>query len=286
MPTIPPPISRDRSRTGSFSGGEEVNDVKCEIMVNWLHSKQERKLWTMGEKDEGIVLKKSRGIYTCSPASLAEEGTDFFHAVQMLNVKVRWPMRKASYLLLTYQVAMTVNTRVIRILLYNNILPFIEIEEGLHLQVLPSISYLPRCQKHQFAAFVADRGLLIVWDDDPDKIIGRIESLETALVKMIWGRTFANPEENKKEEKEDPNVQVADVDNDLEDPTAEKPRPIVLLQATYTAFTLALTITTLGLGWRQIAFELGIDHAYLRFLFVLAIVPQFWLALVSFPKWL
>lgn len=179
---------------------------------------------------------------------------------------------------------MTVNTRVIQILLYNNSLPFIEIEEGLHLQVLPSISYLPRCQKHQFAAFVADRGLLVVWDDDPDKIIDRVQSLETALVQMIWDRKLTYPEEDK-EEKEEPNVEVAEVDSyDPEDPTTEKPRPIILLQAIYTAITLALIIATLGFGWRQIAFEIGTDHFYLRLLFVLAIVPQFWLALVRFPK--
>lgn len=191
----------------------------------------------------------------------------------------------ASFLLIVNisQVAMTVNTRMIRVLLYNNSMPFIEIEEGLHLQVLPSISYLPRCQKHQSAAFVADRGLLVVWDDDPDKILGRVESLETALVKMIWDRRSTYPEEDKKEEKEDLNVKEAESDSDLENPTAEKPRPIVLLQAIYTAFTLALTLGTLGLGWRQIAFEIGIDHVYLRLLFALAIVPQFWLALVSFP---
>jgi hypothetical protein len=187
-------------------------------------------------------------------------------------------------LILTYQVAMTVNTRVIRILLYNNIVPFIEIEEGLHLQVLPSISYLPRCQKHQFAAFVSDRGLLIVWDDDPHKILGRVERLETALVKGIWDRKLAYHEENKKEEKEEPNVPEAEADSDLEDPTTEEPRPIVLLQAIYTAFTLALTIATLGLCWRQIALEIATDHVYLRLLLLLAIVPQFWLALVSFPK--
>ena len=180
---------------------------------------------------------------------------------------------------------MTVNTRVIQLLLYNNVLPFIEIEEGLRLQVLPNISYLPQCQKHQSAAFVADRGLLVVWDDDPKKIVGRVKSVQNALVKMIWGRTSIYHEEEKKDEKEDANVEVVEVDsNDLEDPTAEKPRPIYLLQAIYTACTLALTIMTLGLGWRQITLEVEIDHHYLRLLFVVAFVPQFWLGLVSFPK--
>ncbi len=63
--------------------------MKCEVMVNWLRSKQERKLWTMGEEGEGVVLKKSPGVYTCAPMTLRGDGTGFFHAVQMLNVKVR-----------------------------------------------------------------------------------------------------------------------------------------------------------------------------------------------------
>src|SRR6266480_4466305 len=95
---------------------------------------------------------------------------------------------------------MTVNTYVIQILLSNNSLPFIEIEDGLHIQVLPSMSYLPQCQKRQFAAFVADRGLLVVGDDDPEKIVGRVRSLETALVKMIWYNNLTYPKKNKKKE--------------------------------------------------------------------------------------
>lgn len=88
--------SRNSSRPGSIypagdfrnSTTEEINDIKCEVMVNWLHSQQEEKLWTSGEEEEGVVLKKSRGMYTCSPADLAEEQAGFFQAVQTLNVKV------------------------------------------------------------------------------------------------------------------------------------------------------------------------------------------------------
>ena len=169
-------------------------------------------------------------------------------------------------------------------------MPFIEIKEGLHLQVLPSMSHLPRCQKHQFAAFIADRGILVVWDDDPRKIIGRAEKLEAALVKIIWGKQSIYPEEDEK--KEEPNVDVTEVYADPEDPVAEKPRPIFLCQSFICATTVCLTIASLGMGWRQIAFEITVDHSYLRLLFVLAFVPQFWLSLVSFayesepPLWL
>jgi hypothetical protein len=89
--------SRNSSRPASLypvgdfrnSPMEEINDIKCEVMVNWLHSQQEEKLWTSGEEEEGVVLKKSRGMYTCSPADLADEQAGFFQAVQTLNVKVR-----------------------------------------------------------------------------------------------------------------------------------------------------------------------------------------------------
>ncbi|SRR6266480_5389691 len=175
---------------------------------------------------------------------------------------------------------MTINTRVIRILLYNNTQPFIEIKNGLHLQVLPSLSHLPRCQKHQFAAFIADRGILVVWDDDPKKILARAERLENTLIKMIWGKQSMYPDEEE-EKKEETKVEATEIDADPEDPAAEKPRQIVLWQAIFCAFTVALAISVLGLGWRQITFESMTDHFYLRFLLALAIIPQFWLALVS-----
>lgn len=67
---------------------EEINDIKCDVMVNWLHSQQEEKLWVAGEEGEGVVLKKSRGEYTCAPFDLATEMGGLYQAVRTLNVKV------------------------------------------------------------------------------------------------------------------------------------------------------------------------------------------------------
>jgi len=64
--------------------------MKCEIMVNGLRSRQEENMWSLGEYEEGVVLKKSRGAYTCSPIELADEEGGLFQAVQALNVKVSW----------------------------------------------------------------------------------------------------------------------------------------------------------------------------------------------------
>ena len=88
--------ARNAPRPGSFypvgdfrnSTIEEVNEIKCEVMVNWLHSQQEERLWTSGEEEEGVMLKKSRGKYTCAPADLMETTGGFFSAIQALNFRV------------------------------------------------------------------------------------------------------------------------------------------------------------------------------------------------------
>jgi hypothetical protein len=173
---------------------------------------------------------------------------------------------------------MTLNTRVIRILLRANTLPFVEIQEGLRIQVLPNITYLPNCQKHQFAAFIADSGMLLVWDDEPKKILARAEKLETAILKMIWGNESAYPEEAPPEKKE-AYVETDEVNGDLE-AAAAKPRKMVLIQPVLTAFTLCFAITALGAGYRNIALEIATDNNYMRVLFILSFLPQFWLSLV------
>ena len=68
---------------------------------------------------------------------------------------------------------MTVNTRVIKLILATNDLPYVELTPGLRLQVIPSMSDLSICQKHQSAAFVAKEQLLIVWEDDPKRLLER-----------------------------------------------------------------------------------------------------------------
>lgn len=67
---------------------EEINDIKCDMMVNHLYSQQMELLWTAGGHDEGALLKKSRGQYACCPSDLESEPNGFFKAIQTLNVRV------------------------------------------------------------------------------------------------------------------------------------------------------------------------------------------------------
>ncbi len=62
---------------------------------------------------------------------------------------------------------MTVNSRVIKTFLqWSPEAVDVPLMNGLRVQILATIDDLARARKHQFAAFVASEGLLIVWDDD------------------------------------------------------------------------------------------------------------------------
>lgn len=65
---------------------ESLLDIKSDVMVNWLHQQQLEKLWAMENGTEGVVLKKARGDFTCSPPVLRTQ--PFFEQVIAMNVRV------------------------------------------------------------------------------------------------------------------------------------------------------------------------------------------------------
>ena len=179
---------------------------------------------------------------------------------------------------------MTVNTRVIKLFLRRQDLPYVPLRDGLRLQILPNITYLPTCQKHHFAAFIADSSILVVWDDEPRHLLVRAQNIEEQLMGMIWkGNTLSNDEKTEKSQV----VEVTEVNSDASSGDVEredsiaKPRKIVMNQAVLCGLTLILLIAAIGAGWRQIAIELVVDKQMLRLAFVAVVPFQCWLALVS-----
>lgn len=75
------------SNVGS-SEREEMSDLKCEVIVSWLHQQQLERLWYEGTDEEGIILKKGKGIYACCPEQIGQGNKEFHKAVEALNVKV------------------------------------------------------------------------------------------------------------------------------------------------------------------------------------------------------
>jgi hypothetical protein len=193
---------------------------------------------------------------------------------------------------------LTINTAPIHILLRHATArgaPFVALRPGLRVQVLPDVAALPRCRKHQFAAFVARPPRLVVWDDAPDAVVGRAEELEKALIAMAWGQVEVDADDageagGEAEEEADAvaGAQEAEaVDRESADveAAAEAPRRIVLMQPVLSALTLALTVFAIGGGWRRVAVEIVVDGGFIRAAFILAFFPQAWLALVRPLIW-
>jgi hypothetical protein len=246
------------------AASEDILEIKCDVMVNWLHQQQLERMWTHGGPGEGVVLKKIRDSYTSCPAELATQRGDLFDAVQRLNVRV----------------AMTVNTRVIRLFLTRQDLPYVPLQDGLRLQILPNVSFLPRCQKHHFAAFIQDTSLLIVWDDQPKNLFARAQKIEDQLMAMIWD-VDAEGDENPANGGA---VAATAVNADGEVVMREDIEPlrrIMLTQPLTCAATLVILVVALGTGWRVIAQEIAIDSTYLRIALVIVAPAQMWFALVS-----
>jgi hypothetical protein len=66
----------------------DINDMKTEIMCNYLHQQQLKKMWANGSREEGVLLKKSKDDYTCCPSDLQLQRNGLLDAVKKLNVRV------------------------------------------------------------------------------------------------------------------------------------------------------------------------------------------------------
>lgn len=79
----------DLSRAWMTDAPNEFSDFKADIMVQNLWQDQLRRVYASGyDSEEGVVLKKSKGDWICSPLSLRDEEQGFFEAICQLNVSV------------------------------------------------------------------------------------------------------------------------------------------------------------------------------------------------------
>ncbi|KAL7925878.1 glycosyltransferase [Trichoderma austrokoningii] len=260
------PTPRFHSRRQSTSGASTpsiqsslfLDDIKHEVMVNYLYQQQCSQLWVSDGSGEieGVLLRKARGHYMACPAALAN--SPFALACAALNV----------------QCAMTVNSRVIKTFLqWSPDAVDVPLMNGLRVQILPTIDDLPRARKYQFAAFVASEGLLVVWDDDALHLVARAKAIESELMELVWKR--GNPDDEENEEKRGPPAAEVEIDEESGEIIPEK-RPIHLQNTVLVSLTLALVTVSLGAAWRQLAIEVSVDSTYIRLaLVVLAPVQVF-----------
>ncbi|KAL6243900.1 hypothetical protein RBB50_009334 [Rhinocladiella similis] len=172
--------------------------------------------------------------------------------------------------LITHQVAITVNSRVIKTFFaWAPDATDVPLMNGLRVQILPTIHDLPRARKYQFAAYVASESLLVVWDDDPSNVIKRATTIESQLMELVWRTGEADQDEAVSHEKR--GGVEASFDSESGEAIPEY-RATNLMNTILVAFTLIIVVTLLGLACRSLAIEIAVDRSYLRLAF-LSLVP-------------
>ncbi|KAK2074962.1 hypothetical protein P8C59_009128 [Phyllachora maydis] len=259
-----PPTPRYSSRPPSISGRSTrsngssmfLDDIKHEVMVNYLYQQQCANLWVSDGSGEieGVLLRKSRGQYMACPPPLGS--SPFATACAALNVHC----------------AMTVNSRVIKTFLqWSPDVVDVPLMNGLRVQILPTMEDLTRARKHQFAAFVASEGLLVVWDDEALHLCQRAKAIESELMELVW-KAGSDLDDDAGADRDGAVVANAlEVDEESGQLRAEK-RPVHLLNTYLVSLSLVLVTVSLGAALRQLAIEVSVDGEYLR-LALLALFP-------------
>ncbi|KAF2848353.1 hypothetical protein T440DRAFT_500482 [Plenodomus tracheiphilus IPT5] len=264
------PPNSDIEEACSSTGSDIIRDIKCEILANWLHTKQQEKIWTSGAVGEGVFVKRSKGNYAYAPQSIAADGSNLCQLIVKMNLRC----------------AMTVNTSVIRHVLQRTDVPYVQIRSGLRLQVIPDFEALLYCQRGQSAAFVASHQLLIVWQDDPKLLIERADIIINSLMRMICGDEYGSPEDGQLDEITGQTAWsgMAEYNDTLvpgemfEDPH----RKLKLWQSIYTGISIMLMTTCIGSGFREVAIQHIQDPNWFRMFFVFVVPAQAWLSLFFF----
>ncbi|KAK1813789.1 hypothetical protein LTR12_011843 [Friedmanniomyces endolithicus] len=256
------PSVRSSSRPSSV-----MNEIKHEVMVNYLFQQQCTRMW-IGDgsgETEGVLVRKARANYLACPPDLIQ--SSFAAGVMALNLPY----------------AMTVNSRVVKTYLqwspYANDVP---LKNGLRVQVLQTMEHLPNARKAQSAAFIASDGLLVVWDDESSNLMIRASAIESELMDLIWRTGNAGEEEeedvNENNEKKPPRVTATEVDEESGEFLPEK-RPTHLQNTVLVSITLCLITILLGLGFKQIAVEVAGDGNYIRLAFIMLTPVQVFFSL-------
>ncbi|GAB7343119.1 hypothetical protein MBLNU457_1196t1 [Dothideomycetes sp. NU457] len=225
------------------------------------------------EDTRTLEHKRAQGEYSFWPPTLDTTATDFTNSIRALNVRS----------------AMTMRTSLIEAFIRKTTSDSIHLGGGLKVQVVQDMASLAHCNKHHFAAFVAENGLVVVWDDVPKNLIARCERLEQALVYRVLPQEDSADMSSSKSFVEKPahgvNVTVEEDGSEYYDQEAYapvKPRRLMLNQSVHTGLTLTLVLVTFATSWRKLAVESSFDKTYIRWALILASFVQMWCSFFFF----
>jgi hypothetical protein len=121
----------------------------------------------------------------------------------------------------------------------------------------------------------------VVWDDDPTKVVERATAIEDELMNKVWKAGEATDTEQGSETEKTPPVLETEIDSEAGELLPEQ-RSVNVFNALQVSFTLMLIITLLGLGYKQLAFQILVDKSWLRLAFIAMSPVLIFFSLVGF----
>lgn len=244
--------------------------VKNQVMINYLYQQQGNNGWRSEKAgfQEGVILKATREQFLSYPPEMVD--TPLAQSLKDLNV----------------QAAMTIHSPVIKSYLEafpsSTDMPLLN---GLAVQIVKTIDALATARTHQFAAVVAAEALLVVWDDDAVNMLSRAKTIEWELMQLLWNSNpFEDVRSSKLASKFGSKIDLTLSEKEMASNASEideeaeslKPRPTIFINTVLVSVGIALIISTLGLGVRQLIIEMLFDMGapevqgspYMRFVFL------------------
>jgi len=168
---------------------------------------------------------------------------------------------------------MTINSQVIEpFISWNPEATDVPLMNGLRVQIIQTFDDLYRAKRHQYAAFIAQDGILVVWDDDPTKLFDRAKDIEDELLTVVW-----QGEGEKGEGVPEPRANSADPEAG---PRIEE-RPIMYFEAFLGGCSMCLMVSLLGLGYSEIALEVAVLNTWSSLALIILSPIYMFLSLVS-----
>lgn len=245
------PVTTAPSTPKRLTARQSMTNLKHEVMVHYLYQKQATKTWIGHQDVEGVILRRGKGDYLACPPQLLD--TPFGQACVEMNLPS----------------VMTVSSRPIKTLLAcSEGATDVPLKDGLRMQIVQTVADLSKARKAQCGAFIAENGLLVVWDDDARHLVKRAEAVEEQTRQIVWQMN-----DNDDDQFQDVmyNKEGVLMDNEAQVVVAAE-RPTHLMNTTLVAFCLIIVIVLLGLAARSLATEIAVDKNYVRLAF-LALIP-------------
>ena len=67
---------------------DEINEIKCNVAMNWVYQLQNEYMWNSGTSGEGVILRKAPKQFLSCPPDLQTVRGGLYDAACELNAKV------------------------------------------------------------------------------------------------------------------------------------------------------------------------------------------------------